>query len=784
LVTLIVKSCCIMADSIAMAEEAHLRDSSEGSIDALDIEREKDIDKPSEYKSKLLGVTLITTDGPTEFAFDDHYELQRRIAEGSFGVVYVAKHRDEKLTEEFAVKVIDRKKLTERDNEAVQREVSILRDCREVEGIVRLIDFYSSPEKFYMVQVFAEGGDVFERLATRAKYNEKDARDLAVRLLQAIKVLHERKIAHRDLKPENLLLRSILDDSEILVADFGFATYVRGDGLKTKCGTPSFVAPEVLSAEAPYDERVDCWSVGCLLYMLIGGYPPFQAANHRALFRKIRGADFCFHDRYWKNVSVSAKQLIASLLTVDPTYRATAAMALERSSWLKINETALAQSDLSASISELKKFQARRSLKGAMRTVLWSVRTKFKSYDAASFAKQVKDWDETDEATNSDGAAKNQLLTKLRPTLKFADVYVLGNRIYEGNSCTVWECEHKHQGGKFAVKIVDRDFDKNQDPNQPSNADGVLHEVAVLNSLDHEYIVKIIDFFDEPDNYYLVMERMEGGDVFDRLLEKKTYTERDARELAIFLLEAVGYLHNRGICHRDLKPQNILLKYKDDDSEIKLADFSFACRVHTPQSLTRRCGTPHYVSPEILKNIPYDQSTDMWSVGVILYVILCGYAPFSDDNQAQLFSKVRVGEYDFNGEEWKNVSEDAKDLIRHLLVVDPRRRWSAMQALQCRWLREDTVKLEGIDLTRNLQGMKKKRLSFKHVAKTIIWLNRFDSTKPTVPTEALLARSDDLATKDEKECKADETNERNESLAKRKVGKAGDEEGEDNHVPI
>jgi len=211
----------------------------------------------------------------SKYRFEDHYALQQKIAEGSFGTVHVARH----LTtgEDFAAKLIRRKKLSDRDSENVHREISILRQCRDVDKIVRLIDFYSSPEYFYVVQIYAEGGDVFERLAHRTTYNEKVARDLAANLLEVMAVLHSRKVVHRDLKPENLLLRNMLDDSEIVVADFGFARQVPEEGLKTRCGTPAFVAPEVLVPNCRYDERVDMWSVGCLLYMV--RIPPETRSN-------------------------------------------------------------------------------------------------------------------------------------------------------------------------------------------------------------------------------------------------------------------------------------------------------------------------------------------------------------------------------------------------------------------------------------------------------------------------------------------------------------------------
>lgn len=188
------------------------------------------------YDGNPPGITLeLPDDDDGTYAFEDHYALEDRIAEGSFGQVYVARHKASKGI--FAVKIIMRERLNDREKDLVAREVKILKECRDMTNIVRLVDYYSTPEKLYMVQLYAEGGDVFSRLASRTYFNEKDARDLAYQLLIAVRALHAKKIAHRDLKPENLLLKSLLRDSEILVADFGFATYVPEGGLKTRCGT-------------------------------------------------------------------------------------------------------------------------------------------------------------------------------------------------------------------------------------------------------------------------------------------------------------------------------------------------------------------------------------------------------------------------------------------------------------------------------------------------------------------------------------------------------------------
>lgn len=182
------------------------------------------------------GITLHQSDSNSEqHKFEDHYELEYEIGKGSFGLVYLSRHKA--TGEEFAVKVIDRKKLSERTHKIVIREVSILRSCCDVENIVRIIDFFRSEDKFYVVQVYAAGGDLFERLAKTTSYDEKIARDLAFNLLSTIQKLHERHIAHRDLKPENLLLADYFDDTKVLVADFGFATHVPAEGLRTRCGS-------------------------------------------------------------------------------------------------------------------------------------------------------------------------------------------------------------------------------------------------------------------------------------------------------------------------------------------------------------------------------------------------------------------------------------------------------------------------------------------------------------------------------------------------------------------
>ncbi len=219
--------------------------------------------------------------------------------------------------------------------------------------------------------------------------------------------------------------------------------------------------------------------------------------------------------------------------------------------------------------------------------------------------------------------------------------------------------------------------------------------------MDHPNIVQLEAFFDESDNYYIVTELADGmmtslslhctvgGELFTEITKRQHYNESDAREIVRTLLNTLSYIHNLNIAHRDLKPENILLSKATH--ELKLADFGFA--KSTEQTDTGRlmtdCGSPLYVAPEILNGHLYGTKVDMWSLGVIIYMLLCGAPPFSDDNQARLYKKIKTAHYKFFSPNWDNISDDAKDLIRHLLELDPTKRYDCKQCLDHPWLQKD-----------------------------------------------------------------------------------------------
>ena len=229
----------------------------------------------------------------------------------------------------------------------------------------------------------------------------QEARDLVRILIESINYLHVRNIVHRDLKPENLLLANAYDDSDIRLADFGFAKKVNRP-LSTQCGTPGYVAPEIIKGEK-YGLGVDMWSIGVITYILLGGYPPFHDDNQAVLYKKIKAGDFVFHAEYWDPVSDEAKQLICSMLTVDIDKRMTSEQALKHPWLCGMTDEELGKHDLHGTLDEIKKFNARRKLKGTIKAVMAANKIKILLRGLAKASKAIKK-----EAAEEEAAEKGE----------------------------------------------------------------------------------------------------------------------------------------------------------------------------------------------------------------------------------------------------------------------------------------------------------------------------------------------------------------------------------------
>nr|AFK11404.1 calcium/calmodulin-dependent protein kinase I [Callorhinchus milii] len=219
----------------------------------------------------------------------------------------------------------------------------------------------------------------------------------------------------------------------------------------------------------------------------------------------------------------------------------------------------------------------------------------------------------------------------------------------------------------------------------------IENEITVLQKIKHPNIVSLEEIYDSPTHLYLVMQLVAGGELFDRIVERGCYTERDASQLISQILHAVHYLHQLGIVHRDLKPENLLYCGQEEDSPIMISDFGLSKLEDKGSVMSTACGTPGYVAPEVLAQKPYGKAVDCWSIGVISYILLCGYPPFYDDNDAKLFEQIVKAEYEFDSPYWDDISDSAKDFIQHLMDKEPQRRYTCDQALEHPWVAGDTA---------------------------------------------------------------------------------------------
>lgn len=305
-------------------------------------------------------------DKPAEMTFSDKYSLGEKLGAGGFSEVFQCYGKDNKKS--YAVKLTKRSaELTSEDEELVRNECAILKSMNH-KHIVCLYDFFEDNDSFFTVIEYCQGGELFDRINLKEKYNEKEARDLVVYFLSALQYIHSKKIVHRDLKPENLLLTSRRDDADVKVVDFGFAKYCNEQKLKTQCGSPAYVAPELIKGEH-YGTSVDMWAMGVVVFTLLGGYLPFDKPTQRRLFRQIVSGDYQFDPQHWDSVSVEAKDLIARLLQVDPNKRLTAETAWDHP-WLKVHPEVLAARDLGSNLVTFKAFRKNARFRAAANKII------------------------------------------------------------------------------------------------------------------------------------------------------------------------------------------------------------------------------------------------------------------------------------------------------------------------------------------------------------------------------------------------------------------------------
>ncbi|XP_022243083.1 calcium/calmodulin-dependent protein kinase type II alpha chain-like isoform X4 [Limulus polyphemus] len=303
--------------------------------------------------------------------FSDNYDIKEELGKGAFSIVKRCVQKATGL--EYAAKIISTKKLSARDFQKLEREARI---CRKLNhpNIVRLHDSIQEEGFHYLIFDLVTGGELFEDIVAREYYSESDASHCIQQILESVNHCHQNSIVHRDLKPENLLLASKAKGAAVKLADFGLAIEVQGDQQAWYgfAGTPGYLSPEVLKKD-PYGKPVDIWACGVILYILLVGYPPFWDEDQHRLYAQIKAGSYDYPSPEWDTVTPEAKNLINSMLTVNPVKRITAAEALKHP-WICQRERIASTLHRQETVECLKKFNARRKLKGAILTTMLATR--------------------------------------------------------------------------------------------------------------------------------------------------------------------------------------------------------------------------------------------------------------------------------------------------------------------------------------------------------------------------------------------------------------------------
>ncbi|XP_045529204.1 MAP kinase-activated protein kinase 2 isoform X2 [Pieris brassicae] len=280
--------------------------------------------------------------------------------------------------------------------------------------------------------------------------------------------------------------------------------------------------------------------------------------------------------------------------------------------------------------------------------------------------------------------------SKTPKTTPITDDYDISSTVLGlGINGKVVECKEKKTGMRRALKVLHDSPKARREVDLHWTGSGCMHIVEIIDAYDNTYGGKRC--------LLVVMECMDGGELFQRIQDNRegAFTERQAAEIMHSICVAVRYLHDTNIAHRDIKPENLLYTTTEPNAILKLTDFGFAKQtLNHMDTLQTPCYTPYYVAPEVLGPEKYDKSCDIWSLGVVMYILLCGFPPFYSNHGLAISpgmkKRIRLGQYDFPEPEWSNVSSDAKNLIRGMLSVDPAKRLTIQQVMASPWIRQYT----------------------------------------------------------------------------------------------
>uniref|UniRef100_A0A8C7J882 non-specific serine/threonine protein kinase n=1 Tax=Oncorhynchus kisutch TaxID=8019 RepID=A0A8C7J882_ONCKI len=613
-----------------------------------------------------------------EKADPSQFELLKVLGQGSYGKVFlVRKIKGSDRGQLYAMKVLRKATLKVRDRVRSKMERDILAEVNHP-FIVKLHYAFQTEGKLYLILDFLRGGDLFTRLSKEVMFTEEDVKFYLAELALALDHLHSLGIIYRDLKPENILLD---EEGHIKITDFGLSKEAIDHDKRAYsfCGTIEYMAPEVVNRRG-HTHSADWWSFGVLMFEMLTGSLPFQGKDRKETMALILKAKLGMP----QFLSPEVQSLIRALFKRNPTNRLGAGPD-------GVEE--IKRHNFFGNIDWNKLY--RREIKPPFKPAVG------RPDDTFHFDPEFTSRTPTDSpgippsanthqlfrgfsfvATNLDQEEMPPKCTlQLHGTnIHFTDGYEMKEDVGLGAYSVCKRCIHKITSVEYAVKIIDR---AKKDPSE---------EIEILLRYgQHPNIITLKDVYDDGKYVYLVMELMRGGELLDRILHQKSFSERETSAVLCTITKTVEYLHSQGVVHRDLKPSNILYVDETGDPEsIRICDFGFAKQLRAENGLLMTpCYTANFVAPEVLKKQGYDAACDIWSLGILLYTMLAGFTPFANgpnDTPEEILARIGSGKYALIGGNWDTVSDAAKDIVTKMLHVDPHQRLTAPQVLRHQWI--------------------------------------------------------------------------------------------------
>ncbi|XP_054052904.1 ribosomal protein S6 kinase alpha-2 isoform X2 [Rissa tridactyla] len=583
------------------------------------------------------------------------------------------------------MKVLKKATLKVRDRVRSKMERDILAEVNHP-FIVKLHYAFQTEGKLYLILDFLRGGDLFTRLSKEVMFTEEDVKFYLAELALALDHLHGLGIIYRDLKPENILLD---EEGHIKITDFGLSKEAIDHDKRAYsfCGTIEYMAPEVVNRRG-HTQSADWWSFGVLMFEMLTGSLPFQGKDRKETMALILKAKLGMP----QFLSVEAQSLLRALFKRNPSNRLGAGFD-------GVEE--IKRHPFFVTIDWNKLY--RKEIKPPFKPAVGRPEDTF-HFDPEFTSRTPTDSPGVPPSANAhhlfrgfsfvasnlvqEPAQQDVHKITVHPIVQqlhgnnihFTDGYEVKEDIGIGSYSVCKRCVHKATETEFAVKIIDK---SKRDPSE---------EIEILLRYgQHPNIITLKDVYDDGKYVYLVMELMRGGELLDRILRQKCFSEREASAVLCTITRTVDYLHSQGVVHRDLKPSNIL--YMDESGNpdsIRICDFGFAKQLRAENGLLMTpCYTANFVAPEVLKRQGYDAACDIWSLGILLYTMLAGFTPFAngpDDTPEEILARIGSGKYALTGGNWDSVSDTAKDIVSKMLHVDPHQRLTAVQVLRHPWI--------------------------------------------------------------------------------------------------